>query len=493
MANKHGVFITEEATAVTVPKETSAGVQVVIGTAPINQVDDPSKVVNVPILANSAAEAMKALGFSDDFANYTLCQTMYATGNLYQVSPVVYINVLDPDTHKAALTEATITVEDLQAVVKTEGVLKKNFVVKVPGASVGDDPTTLTPGTDYSLSFDDNGYMVITLTATGAGAAATSLLVSGYKLDPSAVTSSDIIGSVNPSTGVEKGMEVIRQIYPKLGVVPGILIAPGWSQIATVGLALAAKAVNINGVFKAIAILDIPSDSTNGAVVYTDVKNKKESLGYTSEFCYNVWPKVKVGDYIFAFSAIAAARMAYTDTEHEDVPSNSPSNKPLAITGLVLADGTTEVVLDQDQGTTVNSYGVATAININGFRLWGNYTGAYPASGDAKDIWINVRRMFNWQGNTFILTYFDKVDDPMNSVLIENIVDSENIRCAAYAPTHWAGASIEYLEADNPITDILAGKMTFRQHIAPYTPAETINNILNYDTSMLQAALTGGE
>ena len=99
MANKHGVFITEEATAVTVPKETSAGVQVVIGTAPINQVDDPSKVVNVPILANSAAEAMKALGFSDDFDSYTLCQTMYATGNLYQVSPVVYINVLDPDTH----------------------------------------------------------------------------------------------------------------------------------------------------------------------------------------------------------------------------------------------------------------------------------------------------------------------------------------------------------------------------------------------------------
>ena len=89
MANKHGVFITEEATAVTVPKETSAGVQVVIGTAPINQVDDPSKVVNVPILANSAAEAMKALGFSDDFDSYTLCQTMYATGNLYQVSPVV--------------------------------------------------------------------------------------------------------------------------------------------------------------------------------------------------------------------------------------------------------------------------------------------------------------------------------------------------------------------------------------------------------------------
>ena len=492
MANKHGVFITEEATAVTVPKETSAGVQVVIGTAPINQVDDPSKVVNVPILANTAAEAIKALGFSDDFKNYTLCQTMYATNNLYQVGPVVYINVLDPDVHKAALTEEEYDVAELQATVNIEGVLKKNLVVKKPATTQSGTATTLTEGTDYTLSFDDNGYLVITLTSTGAGAAVTSLIVSGYKIDPSAVTANDVIGSVNASTGVEKGMEVIRQVYPKLGVVPGILIAPGWSQTATVGLALAAKAVNINGVFKAIAILDIPTDATNGALTYTDVKTKKEGLGFTSEFCYNVWPMVKVGDYILAFSAVAAARMAYTDTEHDDVPSNSPSNKPLAITGNCLADGT-EVTLDQDQGTTVNSFGVATAININGFRLWGNYTGAYPASGDAKDIWINVRRMFNWQGNTFIQTYFDKVDDPMNYVLIENIVDSENIRCAAYAPTHWAGASIEYIEADNPITDILAGKMTFRQHIAPYTPAETINNILNYDTSMLQAALTGGE
>lgn len=95
-------------------------------------------------------------------------------------------------------------------------------------------------------------------------------------------------------------------------------------------------------------------------------------------------------------------------------------------------------------------------------------------------------------GNTFIQTYFDKVDDPMNTKLIENVVDSENIRTGAYAPEYWAGASMEYRKDDNPTTDILAGKMTFRQHIAPYTPAQEINNVLSYDTDMLAAAL-GGE
>ena len=500
MAKKHGVFIYEEGTAVTVPRESNAGLQVVVGTAPVNMADDPSSKVNVPILANSAAEAMQELGYSAEFGKYTLCATMYVTANLYQVSPVVYINVLDPSRHKKALAEETAAVTDLQATVKKTGILKKGLTVKygTEADDIDEETTTVTEwvaaaeGTDYTLGFDTDGYLVVTLISGRPIASADAIKVSGAQLDPSLVTKNDIIGAVDVSTGKETGMEVIRQVYPKLGVVPGILLAPGWSQAPEVGIALCAKAANINGVFKAMAFLDLPCGGGTGATKYTDVKAVKESCGYTSEFCYVLWPKVRVGDAVLPYSAVAAARTAYNDAENEDVPSDSPSNKSLAITGTCLEDGT-EVALDQDQGTTVNSYGVATAVNMNGFRMWGNYTGCYPASGDAKDLWVSARRMFNWQGNTFILTYFDKVDDPMDFRLIENIVDSENIRCAAYAPEHWAGATIEYLEADNQMTDILAGRVTFRQHIAPYTPAETIENILNYDTGMLQAALTGGE
>ena len=481
MSSKHGIFIQEEKTALTVPQESSTGLQVVIGTAPVNVLDNPSSAVNVPILANSAAEAMAALGYSRDFRKYTLCQTMYVTSNLYQVSPVVYINVLDPEKHKKSMAEKEVTVSSLQAVLQDEGVLKK-------GLSVKNGESALQEGVDYVLSFDSDNHLVVTLLASGSAADASALKVSGTMLDPDAVKKEDIIGAYNVNTGEETGMEVIRKVYPKLGVVPGILIAPGWSQEPEVGIALSAKAANINGVFKAVTFLDI---DTAKARKYTDVKEVKEKSGFTSEFCYPLWPCFMVGSVILSASAVAAARTAYLDAMNEDVPCHQ-SNKSLAITGTCLADGT-DVMLDQDQGTTVNSYGVATAINMNGFRLWGNYTGAYPASGDAKDLWLHVRRMFNWQGNTFILTYFDRVDDAMNMVLVENVVDSENIRCAAYAPKHWAGASIEYLAADNPITDILAGRITFRQHIAPYTPAETFNVILNYDIGMLQAVLTGGE
>ena len=485
MAKNHGVFIYEEATALTVPKEASQAL-VVVGCAPVNQTAEPK--VNVPVLAQTATEAMQELGYSKDYKKYGLCAAMNVTANMYPIAPVVYINVLDPARHKTALAAQTVTVTDMQATVKTEGILTTGLSVSIPAS--GEDPAVaLVNGTDYTAEFDSDGYLVISLITGGAGEAATSLSVSGYKLDPSAVTKDDIIGAVNVQTGAESGMEVIRQIYPKLGIIPGILIAPYWSHVPEVGIALSAKAANINGVFKAMAYLDI---DTTQARKYTDVKTVKEASGFTSEFCVPCWPEVVVGSTQYPYSIVAAARTLYEDAENEGIPSRSPSNITLSITGTALSDGT-EVMLDQDQATTVDEYGCMTAVNLNGFKMWGDYTGAYPGSGDAKDIWISVRRMFSWQGNTFILTYFDKVDNPMNPRLIENIVDSENIRCGALAPDHWAGASIEYLEEDNPETDILAGRVTFRQHISPYTPARTINNILNYDTGMLRAALLGGE
>ena len=173
-----------------------------------------------------------------------------------------------------------------------------------------------------------------------------------------------------------------------------------------------------------------------------------------------------------------------------DTPNVSPSNKTLAISAACLADGT-EVVLDQEQANTVNGFGVATFLNMSGFRLWGNNTAAYPGTTDPKDRWFSVRRFLSWAANSFILTYFSKVDSPANKRLIEAIVDSENVRGNGFvARGVCARYEVIYDEAENTTADLLDGKITFHQYITPYTPAEDIEDVIEFDPDALTTALS---
>lgn len=495
MAVKHGVYVYENDTALSAPIMADSGIMCVVGAAPVWMLDDPAAVTNVPVLCTSATEAMEKLGFCTDFKDFDLCQTMYITSNIFPVAPVVYINVFDVEAMASEtlgtysfLSSAVQTAEEF--VVNDNYIIKSTVIVEQPTGTGPDDVVRLVENVDYTLSYksDLSGIIIRPIEGSNFTRGLYGLNVSyNYLKTNHQVTAETIVGSYNPSTGKATGAEVIQYVYPKLGVIPSIILSPGHGHEPAVGIALAAKAANINGVFKGIAVLDI---DTSQATTYSQVKTVKDASGYTSPFCYPTWPCFKVGEYIFSGSAVTAALMSYTDAQNGDVPARTPSNKLMGVTGTCLADGT-EVILTQDQGTIVNNGGVATAINLNGWRLWGSYTGAYPTTTDVKDMWVPVRRMFNWQANTFILTYFDRVDDPLNNVLVESIVDSENIRCAAYAPDRWAGAEIQYLVSDNPTTDLLAGKIVFRQKIAPYTPAQEIDNILSYDTSLLANTVAG--
>lgn len=258
--------------------------------------------------------------------------------------------------------------------------------------------------------------------------------------------------------------------------------------------ALQAKTEGINGNFDCVTYLDISTDpEEDGAEVYTDVKTAKEALGATSPHAAALWPMGAVGDKVYYLSAMFAALTAYTDAGNSDVPYESPSNKDLKITKTVLKDGT-EVLLDQQQANDLlNANGVITAINANGYKAWGNNTAAYPSTTDPKDRWLAVRRFFDWDGNNFILTYFQKVDKPGNTRLIQSIVDSQNIIGNGYvARDYCAGYRTEFKSDENPITNLLDGHLTVHTYLAPYIPAEYIENIREYDTEALEAALTGG-
>jgi len=471
MSYQHGVVIEENATSLLAPLTADSATQVIIGTAPIHLSEAPDETINKPMIVYSFAEAKKKLGYSDDFIHYTLCESMDCSFRVFNVSPLILINVLDPKKHKESKTNITKKLVQGQVVLDDAGILLSTLAITNGLAQYELD-------IDYTAIFNDDGFVVVSRTSESDIAADDSEITVSYDvLKPSLVTEKDILA----------GIEKVTQVFPQLGVIPGLLLAPKWSHKVNVGMALLAKADKLNGNFNLSVVLDADSQ----AVTAYDEVGQWKNNNYVDKRGIVCWPQVKVGEKQYHMSTFAAARIAQTDAENSNVPFVSPSNKMLKITATVLDDGT-EIFLDQVQANLLNGQGIVTAINYNGWRLWGNNTSIYPASTDVKDRFIPVRRMFDWQGNTFINTYFQKIDDPMNRKLIEAIVDSENIRLNGLKARYQiADARMEYLPELNPLTDLLDGKITFKQYFTPFPPAETITNILEYDPEALAASLAG--
>lgn len=482
MSYKHRIETKEIDTQLTIPTEGTAGLQVVVGTAPVNLAEDPTAVVNVPVIAYSFAEAQKQLGYSDDFANYTLCQSMYASFQVFAVAPVIFINVLDPEKHKKEYSKTDIVVSSKTATIADTGIILSSLKIKDQADN------DLTIDIDYIAEFNSDSGIDITLLTTDKTSSVTGLKATANQLDPSLITEEDIIGGYNTNTGKESGIELIRQIYPKFTLTPGILLAPGWSQKASVAAVMCAKTENINGVFTCETAIDM---DTSVSKVYTALKDLKAEIAITNKHAILLWPKLRLGIKVFAYSAVWAAMTAYTDAQNSDVPRKSPSNELLNVSAAVLADGT-EVVLDTSMAEIVNSYGIVTAINDGGWRAWGNNTAAYPGTTDPKDRWISCRRMMSWYRNHFILTYKAKVDDSANYRLIEAVVDAENLYLNSLTSSgSIAGGTITFNEDDNPIESIMNGSIIFYTKIAFWTPAKYIVNNIEFDPTIIQNALGG--
>jgi hypothetical protein len=102
MANYfHGVSTCRSDASISTPVTADSGIAFVVGAAPGHTVGGAP---NDPIMCQSYAEAVAALGYSDDWEKYTICEAIYSQFKLYGVAPVVFVNVLDPAKHKNRTT-----------------------------------------------------------------------------------------------------------------------------------------------------------------------------------------------------------------------------------------------------------------------------------------------------------------------------------------------------------------------------------------------------
>lgn len=482
MAFYHGVKASKQGTSVSTPVTADSGIHFIVGTAPVHAVGGK---VNEPILAYSYAEAVQAMGYSEDWKKYDICEEIYTSFKLYQNGPIVMVNVLDPKKHLTGEstkdTELVAGITELPFETVADTVVVKGY----------DGEEALTEeyekGVDYDLIYADS---VLRLERIEGGKITTDTAKLNIKynaVDPTKVTKADIIGGYDVSTKKSTGFELVDSVFPKYRIVPTLFLAPNFSHDSEVAAIMSAKAENINGLFVGKALIDV---DTTVAKDYTEVAEWKNKNNITQPSELLAWPMLTLGGKLYHYSTHLAGSMSATDANEDlgkGTPCESASNKSLQIDGMALADGT-EVLLDLTKANYLNSQGIITALNLmGGYVSWGNESACYPANTDVTDYFYCVSRMFGWVANTVILSVWSKVDRKLNKRLIESVVQSLNLWLnGLMAEEVILGGRIEFLEEENTETDLMAGIAHFHIYLTPPSPAKELDFVLEYDVSYLE-------
>ena len=469
MAINHGVSVTERSTSVSAPVVAATGIPFVVGVAPVHTADNPA-TAGVPVLCTSWDEAVSKLGYSEEWDKFTLCEFMYSHFVLYGMQPVIFLNLLDLTTMKAPVAAKDYDVVDHKVNLGALAMNNDALVVKANDAA-------LTIDTDYKAYYS-NGELIVELLSSGTSYAAAKLNIAHEAVAPANVTTS----------AVAVAMEKVELCMTLLGETPDMICAPGFSHDAAVAAVMASKAAAINGMFKAKALIDIPTGE-GGATVYSDVLSVKNARAMTDKDQLPCWPMVGFSGKKYHMSTHLAGVMASVDTENGD-PRESPSNKAMKIDSLITEDDS-EVLLTLAQANILNGNGIITALNfMGGFKAWGNYTACYPTNTDVKDYFISVSRVFDWVGNTLIRTFWSYLDKPMTRRLIDSILDTANIWMNGLAGSGCIlGGRVEMIESENTQADLMAGIIKLHVYITPPSPLQELDFTLEYDVSYVQEAL----
>lgn len=460
----------------------SPRVQVAIGTAPVNLLDDPSSAVNVPFLVKSKKDVRQYLGLNADY-NYTLMQTTLASLQKVGVTPIVMINVLDPanPAHVAAVAGEKFTLTKGSTTIEAEGILLDSIIVSA-------DSVVGEVDKDYIAAFDTDGHVVVAVTADGAFKDVSEVTVAYTRLNPEGVSAGDIIGGVSEE-GVRTGIELLDEVYSRFQVIPDIISAPGYSADSAVAAALETKAELVGDLLNAVAVIDVESKYT---VKLADVKAAKDRLGVFSRWAVLCWPKVIMGGVEIFASAAVAAKLQHIYASNAGVP-NSPDNKAIPIDGVVL-DGGKEFHMTQKQvNNYLNAIGVLSFAYLGGWKCWGNNTAAYPDNREPNNRFIKCVMMSNYIENRFKTEYLSLIGADGSYKMVDSVVGNYNTDLNALTPDYLAGAYVVFDKNENPLSEILEGHFRFHTRYADYTPVEYIENTFTWDSQILQAAFEGGE
>lgn len=299
--------------------------------------------------------------------------------------------------------------------------------------------------------------------------------------DVGAVTAEDIIGGVNAS-GKRTGLALADKVFPLFRKVPGQILAPGFSATPAVSIAIGAACKSISGHFRAVGVADLPDSIARpeDAPAWINGNNLTDEnlILFFGTPTYDNAPEYG--------STHLAAVMAQRDAENSGIPFWSPSNKRMLCQGLT--HNGAELALTPMEASGLNGNGIVTGLNmVGGLVAWGDQTACYPGVTDVKDAGIPIRRMFNWIGNTLVLTAWQKVSNPLRRRLIASICDTFNVWLNGLVAREFIlGGRVTFEAKDNGKLDLMDGKVRFHVYVTPPTAAREIVFTLEYDPAYLE-------
>lgn len=552
MAYKHGAYgiITDSKVERATQGDTVAAY---IGTAPVNLVRGWADldVVNVPIKVANMSDAQSKLGYAADWERFTLCEAFaqHFDNSVQNIGPVYVVNVLDPATHKASTkTTKSLTLANKRAEFESDDIILDSFAIadKVEGTDYTLDynyakGTVIltwigsTVPTTISVSYDTVDTSAVTSadiigaqTAAGAytglsafkllyqyyGAVLNILAAPGWSDDPAVYSA--MISTVTKLNGHWDGFVLADIPVESVKSVETTVT----SHAATVTDAnLVVSTVEVyNGSTKGTLTTDYTVSYTNNTLTVTltsggslysatkiTVKYKvsvttiadaiawKNANGYVSERSKVCWPMVVDGSgRKLHLSAAAAATMLNVDIGNENVPFETPSNKPIMATAQYFGSGSANRGFDQDTANTLNEQGITTACFWAGrWVLWGAHTAAYTFNGtmDARAIFDVNMRMLMHITNGFQLDHGTEIDQPMTPQDRDSVLSAERERLDTLKGI---GALIgdpvvEFVESENPTSDMVNGDFTWHINVTNTPPFKSATGRVTYTDDGFQS------
>ncbi|MCJ9428540.1 phage tail sheath subtilisin-like domain-containing protein [Kordiimonas marina] len=291
-------------------------------------------------------------------------------------------------------------------------------------------------------------------------------------------TLANIVGDATQGTGVHAFESAEATVYAK----PTILVAPGWTHQRPGAAAnpVVAELKGVASLLRAIIVADGPA--TNDA----DAATAATDAGSDRVYIVDPQVMVSVGGVPTAQPASGFVAGVIARTDYEKGFWYSPSNK--TINGIVGISRPITFSLSDDanQASQLNQNNVATIVQKNGFRLWGNTT----TGADPLTQFLAVRRGLDVILDLLEDTHLWALDLPLSPTLLTDVQSSID---SALRGLKRKGATLAASVALDPelnnITAFSGGTAYWNVTVEPPAPLQSMNFVVKRDAGAYETLI----